>query len=82
MRDAVVYAMHINFHGIKFHGSAKTTHCENFRVYGITLRAPVPLSKTRARATDEEVMNHYFDLLETTFQQYDLVVEETTWLNF
>ena len=39
----------------------------------VTLRAPVPLSQARARATDEEVMDHYFDLLEATFQQYNLL---------
>ena len=39
----------------------------------ITLRAPVPLSQARARATDEEVMDNYFDLLETTLQEYDLL---------
>ena len=36
----------------------------------ITLRAPVPLSQARARATDEEVMDNYFDLLEATLQEY------------
>ena len=39
----------------------------------ITLRAPVPLSQARARATDEEVINNYFDLLEATLQEYDLL---------
>ena len=39
----------------------------------ITLRAPVPLSQARARATDEEVINNYFDLLEATIQEYDLL---------
>ena len=39
----------------------------------ITLRAPVPLSQARARATDVEVIDNYFDLLEATLQEYDLL---------
>ena len=33
----------------------------------------MPLSQARARATDEEVMDNYFDLLEATLQEYDLL---------
>jgi len=40
----------------------------------------VPLSKARARATDEQVVNQYFDLLEATFQEYNLLGK--TWANF
>ena len=39
----------------------------------ITLRAPVPLSQARSRATDVEVIDNYFDLLEATLQEYDLL---------
>ena len=38
-----------------------------------TLRAPVALSQARAIATDREVMDNYFDLLEKTMIEYDLV---------
>jgi len=31
------------------------------------------LSKARARATDEEVVNQYFDLLKAIFQEHDLL---------
>ena len=40
----------------------------------------MPLSKARARATDEQVVNQYFDLLEATFQEYNLLGK--TWANF
>ena len=43
------------------------------RYWDITLSAPVPLSQARARATDEEVMDKYFDLLEATLWEYDLL---------
>ena len=39
----------------------------------LTLRAPVALSQARAIATDREVMDNYFDLLEKTMIEYDLV---------
>jgi len=39
----------------------------------LTLRAPVALSQARAIATDREVMDNYFDLLEKTLAEYDLV---------
>ena len=40
---------------------------------GYYIKSPVPLSQARARATDEEVMDNYFDLLEATLQEYDLL---------
>ena len=43
----------------------------------ITLRAPVPLSQAWARATDEEVIDNYFDLLEAKLQEYDLRESQT-----
>ena len=39
----------------------------------ITLRAPVPLSQARAKATDLEVLENYFDLLQTTMTEHDLL---------
>ncbi|XP_065893476.1 uncharacterized protein [Dysidea avara] len=39
----------------------------------ITLRASVPLSKARAEATDSEIIDGYFDLLEKTMAEYDLL---------
>ena len=39
----------------------------------LTLHAPVALSRARAIATDREVMDNYFDLLEKTMIEYDLV---------
>ena len=39
----------------------------------LTLRAPVALSQARAIATDRKVMDNYFDLLEKTMIEYDLV---------
>ena len=33
----------------------------------------MPLSQARARATDVEVIDNYFDLLEATLQEYDLL---------
>ena len=39
----------------------------------LTLHAPVALSQARAIATDREVMDNYFDLLEKTMIEYDLV---------
>ena len=39
----------------------------------LTLRAPVALSQARAVATDGEVMDNYFDLLEKTMIEYDLL---------
>ena len=38
----------------------------------ITLRAPSPLSNARAYATDPDIMNRYFDLLEETLLRYEL----------
>ena len=38
-----------------------------------TLRAPVPMPQARVRATDEEIMENYFNLLEAIFQEYDLL---------
>ena len=38
----------------------------------LTLRASVPLSQARAKATDPEVLDQYFDLLEQTVQDNDL----------
>ena len=38
----------------------------------LTLRAPVSLSQARAKATDGEVMDNYFDLLEKTLDEYNL----------
>ena len=38
----------------------------------ITLRAPAPLSRGRAYASDPELISRYFDLLEETLDQYDL----------
>lgn len=39
----------------------------------LTLRAPVPLSEARAVATDPEMLDSYFDLLETTLTENDLL---------
>lgn len=39
----------------------------------ITLRAPVPLSKARAIATDSEIVDNYFDLLQKTITEHDLL---------
>ena len=38
----------------------------------VTLRAPAPLSKARAHATDPELISRYYDLLEETLTQHDL----------
>ena len=38
----------------------------------VTLRAPAPLSKARAYATDPELISRYYDLLEETLVQHDL----------
>ena len=38
----------------------------------LTLRTPVPLSQARAKATDGEVMDSYFNLLEKTLDEYEL----------
>ena len=40
---------------------------------GLTLRTAVPLSLARAKATDPEMLARYFDLLEKTIQENDLV---------
>lgn len=39
----------------------------------ITLRVPAPLSLARAKASDVAVINNYFDMLETTLVEYDLL---------
>ena len=39
----------------------------------ITLRASVSLSQARANATDPEVIDSYFDLLQTTMTEHDLL---------
>ena len=38
----------------------------------LSLRAPAPLSKSRAMASNIEVFEQYFDLLEQTINEYDL----------
>ena len=38
----------------------------------IVLRAPAQLSLARAKASDPEVFEHYFDLLESTLTEYDI----------
>ena len=38
----------------------------------VTLRAPAPLSKARAYATDLELISRYYDLLEGTLAEHDL----------
>ena len=40
---------------------------------GLTLRTAVPLSLARTKATDPEILARYFDLLEKTIQENDLV---------
>ncbi len=39
----------------------------------LTLRAPVPLSQARAVATDPDMLDSYFDLLEATMAENDLL---------
>ena len=38
----------------------------------LSLRASAPLSMARAKATDPDMLNQYFDLLECTFAENDL----------
>ena len=39
----------------------------------LTLRAPATLSQARVSVTDREVIDNYFDLLEKTMIEYNLV---------
>ena len=47
----------------------------------VTLRTTAPLSLHRAKASDVDVMNKYFDILQSTIDEYDLTDKPCQWFN-
>lgn len=47
----------------------------------VTLRTTAPLSLYRAKASDVGVMNKYFDMLQSTIDEYDLTDKPCQWFN-
>ena len=47
----------------------------------VTLRTTAPLSLSRAKASDVGVMNKYFDMLQSTINEYDLTDKPCQWFN-